>query len=421
MADESKKVLLTFIGDTSKYREVEYEFRGNKLTFGKFYVFELSRKLGISDIVIFKNSSLGLDKLCDLFEEEIEESDECYDLTDGEDINEMEKYLNQKIKGMRIKLVEIDDKNLEKSFKVIEQTIRQILKGVRFSEINLDITHSYRHIPIFTLIVLDMLSIKIKSKILLKNIIYVVERNDSYEILELKDYITFMNFTKALKNFINYGNLYDFSQELKNFSKEQKVEEYAQLLEETDFYLNFSLLDELQECFNKLNNNLNNNLSSIKKVLQKPPFNYIYEDFVNFIRNFKKKKISEFQFELAKYYRKWNRYALEVIALREALISKYIEEYIEEYEDEKKVTNRDERERVENPLQDTPYSFFWKIISDLRNIPAHLLGRGEGQKAVDYFRKNKKRYEEFLRTLSPKKLGDNFPKKIDEIFNSIKK
>ena len=422
---KEKEILLTFIGKTLNYKEAEYTYldeNGNEKVLvqnGYFYIFELSNYLNFKELVIFINKSLDygedlrllFETLRDINIEEIED-----ELENG-DLKEVENYINNNT-NLKIKLIEINDKDLKQSFEKIKETIEELKRNVNLLKLNIDITHSYRHLPLFVLFSLDIFNIK--GKLEIKNIFYALEDVDNkFKILRLKNYISFMNFSKALRNFVIHGQLYDFAQELKKFSEKNEVKSYAELLEETDFYLNLNHLDKLRENFKKLNTGL----PSVKTEFEKPPLGYIYEEFEKFIKSFNTQKISDFQFKLAKWHLQHRRYALGLIALREALISKYVEEFVLENDiyDENKVKSRNTRDNVSNPLINTPYKEFWGILTNLRNISAHNLGKGENQKAVEKYDEFENINKKFLQKLSPKDLKDNFPKSLEEIFNSIKK
>jgi len=422
---KEKEILLTFIGETLDYKEAEYIYldEGGKenvlVKNGYFYIFELSNYLDLNELVIFVNNSLNYGQDLGLLFETLPNTDirEIEDKLEGGELEEVEKYINNNT-NFKIKLVEINDKNLEQSFEKIKETIEELKKDVNSLKINIDITHSYRHLPLFVLFSLDIFNIKEKSEI--KNIFYAIEDSkNKFKILRLKDYILFMNFSKALRNFEIHGQLYDFAQELKKFSEKGEVKKYADLLEETDFYLNLNYLDKLRESFK----NLNDRLPSIKFIFEKPPLNYIYNEFEKFVNSFQTKKISDFQFKLAKWHLEHRRYALGLIALKEAFISKYIEEFeLGEGEyNENIIKSRDKRKNINNPLENTLYSEFGEILNHLRNISAHNLGTGENQRAVENYKRFENRNKRFLKSLSPKDLEDYFPKSLEEIFNSIKR
>jgi len=266
------------------------------------------------------------------------------------------------------------DEELIKNFKTFMNIADNLKEG---DEVYLDITHSFRSIPIFMFVMLDFLETLKYKNIKLKSVYYgmlEVRREIGYsKIVDLKLLFTISKWIKATYDFINYGNGYLISELIND-------EETSEIIKNISDLINLNSLKNLRSNVDKLNN-----LLESKKAKIDTPEYLAFRYLLPYVEDFAKRfhglsSNSEFQFRLAEWYYENKRYSSSYICLAEAIITKILELYKSSGVDVS-ITNKDDRKKAKklfknfanepdgSPLKKLHCEF--SEINSIRNLIAH--------------------------------------------------
>ena len=248
-------------------------------------------------------------------------------------------------------------------------------------ELIVDVTHSFRSLPIFLMNLLVYLQNVSKKKIDISHIHYgMLEiRNelgfapiiDLKAILEINDWIT------GAYSFSEFGNAYMISQLIKNEDKSSET-----LLDEFSNLMNLNHLYGIKTLAQRISCLTNKEYGSLLPNLALTP---IIRAFVNQFRVDKNDKDSRFQFQVAKWQFEHRKYAQSYLTLSESLIS-YICE-INNFEPDK----FEDREYAKLILRgkanpqckcNNQISKIFKEINKIRNSTAHAVETGISTKKM---------------------------------------
>ncbi len=235
-----------------------------------------------------------------------------------EDLAVIEKVLNDYIgkdgsKALLVKYGQNEDEMWE-NFEIMYNINQYINEG---DEVYLDITHAFRSLPVMMFIVMEFMHIK-RNDFKLSGLLYGMLSDDKSPVIDLKIFFELLDWAKAISAMKYYGNLDPLVLLLERDNNEEKG---------------------VEKIFAQLNNNIKiANLASIKQfvtnaskkinVLQKSEnkiVKLLSGDIIAFIERLNKDKMSDFQFELAKWFYDNKQYALSYMALAEAIITKTCE------------------------------------------------------------------------------------------------
>ncbi len=433
-------MLITFLGRVSAWKNVKYKLNNEEFD-NNTYLSEILKHFNEDEILIVITESLlnsGNEEkkitsslLANLYKNFMDEDNKnIIKNLNVDNINKLEKFKENK----KIYFLIIKDDNTEQILDKLKEKLEKILNKEK-KEIYLDITHSYRYLPVLILFALDILRNLEDLNLSIREIIYAKQINDDeYDIKKLRDLQALNKLTKAIEDFYQKGvlqNIADIYIKQGEKFQSENLKNLGKALKDLDFYLNLNILEEINKSFDEVSNILN----KIDEDDLEFPLNLIHNDIKEFIEKFtKKSKISEKQLELAKWHLKNNRLLLGLITLQESIRSKHMEN--NEITD---LFNFSERKKYQFPVdrilknleknlndndkfnccleslskEENKYIKYWCFLTNLRNSGGHNLAEGEKQRQIENIKNCKKEYEKFLKSLKNEKFIEELYEKID--------
>ncbi len=169
-------------------------------------------------------------------------------------------------------------------------------------ELILDITHSFRSIPMFLMALTDFIStIRQEDEVKLTGLYYGMLNNDKGLAVKLSSIYELNQWSKATYNFIHYGNGYD----LADLVEDEQVSKY--FTEITEYFMTNQLQElkaSLTSCYNYISNE---NFSG--------PIQHVIPIIQAFLKRMQQKDLPSLQLELAKWTlenRQYNNFFLYV-------------------------------------------------------------------------------------------------------------
>jgi len=478
-------MLITFLGDVEEYENAKYifdkdDFKKNVEIENEInYLPELANVLGEKEILIFISLTLidkNKEKILEFLNKFYNINFISQRLDDFTEIFKISKNVKnkvlKKINFCKQQKVESFYKNIDKENYKIRfffynenklDDLMELLKGYvnkyllncfdkkenEIVEISIDITHSFRHIPMLVLLTLNTLSIK--NNISIQNIIYAKKENNDptnkkFLIKKVNSLGDLLSWYSSLNSFIKIGELEELINMFEEKGINKKCEDkdkkeyfFIDALKELDFYFKINYLEGIEENLKKVRICLESEDMKIK--FSNFPLSIIYEDFKNFVKKMLKNDLgddyesSAFQLNLAKWHVENRRYLLSLINLQEAIKTWSLENM------RKDKFNRKCRNKIQDKISkalDIYYEYnnrkiynfncfekntdakkYWCLISNLRNVGSHSLkseSPNDNQQQVENIKNNLEKYEEFLKSLNKDKIKNIF----DEITKEIK-
>lgn len=270
----------------------------------------------------------------------------------------------------------IDQKEIWENFDTFMMINQEIEVG---DEIYLDITHSFRSIPIFMYLMLDFISTLNIKNIKLSGVYYgmldISPELGYTPVVDLKVLFAISHWVKAAHSFINYGNGYLIAERINNEEVKKKIRNITELLQ-------LNSLVELQTQIRKLSKELNK-VGKPAGTVEEKAFAYVLPSVRNLlIRLSDIEDSSLFQLELSKWFFENHYYSNGYICLAEAIITKLCIIYGCDYsleKDRKKIKTKVLSSKVMNynnsKEEEKVYLYklyiFNKKISKIRNRCAH--------------------------------------------------
>lgn len=262
----------------------------------------------------------------------------------------------------------LDNIQIEKNFKIFADALSTLPEK---STIYLDITHSFRSLPIMAVSAVDYLNTVSGKKFTIDSIYYGmldVSRELKYTPVIKLDYILrLQEWAKGGYAFLEYGDT-DMIRDL--LSKSNK--NAAKKLKEFADSLSMNYIHEIDQQLSILRSLVNNkNYSELEKTIVPHIFN-------NFLNRFDgKSRLSDLQLELAKWHFEKKNYALSYLCLVESLIT-----YVCEINN---ITTSGESNRLkgkEKILRDKNLKTIkeiWAPANEFRKNAAHVLGNSKNR------------------------------------------
>jgi len=238
-------------------------------------------------------------------------------------------------------------------------------------EIYLDITHSFRSIPLFLYIMLDLIRIlKLKNDFKLGGLYYgmldVIGELKYAPVVDLSPLYNLTLWTRGAYNFLNFGNGYLLADLMSNQDLSDRIRNISDIV-------NINFIDEFKREIDRLSGLLNDTNSA------DPLIKYMEPYLMTFVDQFKGiNSSSQLQLVLAKWYFEHKRFAQCYICLAEAIVSRILEEY--RARDSRIKWNNSNRERIKHLIHGTKFDTMdkfkdlckvYKEISCTRNLIAH--------------------------------------------------
>ncbi|SDD12818.1 TIGR02221 family CRISPR-associated protein [Halanaerobium congolense] len=228
---------------------------------------------------------------------------------------------NSQIEASKSKVITygIDDEEIWSNFDLFMGLTEELEDG---DQVYLDITHSFRSIPLFMYLMMDFIQ-NLKSKqIELSGLYYGMldikrEMDEDYApVIDYKPLFEISKWIRGVYDFTNYGNGYLIS-ELSN------DKELADRINRVSDLFNINYIKELKTQIRKLNEQLQSTDLKNLKVL-----NYIVPNLEEFLNRFQDIKSDwEFQLEISKWFYENNKYGNAYISLVESILTYICEFY----------------------------------------------------------------------------------------------
>jgi CRISPR-associated Csx2 family protein len=237
-----------------------------------------------------------------------------------------------------------------------------------------DITHSFRSLPLMLMNALIYLQNVSKKKIQIKHITYGMldvtsEMSGITPVVELNDILRLSDWISGAHAFADYGNAYTIANLMEGENKSA-----AKRLKKFSDEMNLNHIYSIQQE--------SSNLAALKDMQYKTPFpamifNPVIENFTNAFQN--SMSHSKFQYTLAKWQYEHKNYCASYITLSEAILTYVCEQKCLDPE------NHDDRDYAKDVLwnsnnQDNEYyalNKIYKSVIKTRNALAHSLKNGQ--------------------------------------------
>ncbi|MDJ1182079.1 TIGR02221 family CRISPR-associated protein [Roseofilum casamattae] len=325
--------------------------------------------------------------------EQIEKLD-LHSSLDSLDLSPVENVLGDRSKCILIKYG-LNEAELQENLNRILDIVKYLRKG---DELYIDITHSFRSLSIFLLIVLIFLKdLKQEEKIEIKGVFYgmldVIREVGYAPVVDLKSIFDLTQWIKGAYSLQKFGNGYLISELLKEQGETKLAEEINQLSE----VININYVPTIKDRSVYLK-------QSLAKLDCSSPFDRLKETLEEFTDEFSNRSEpeSDFQLKLAGWYFDNKRYATGYITLAEAIVT-YACEF--DGKDINSIRDRDEMKKLLNPKNprkifsqrekeyyNTDLGSLFRKVNPIRNAIAHASFNKKRPKYSDAIEKAKGSY-----------------------------
>ena len=392
----ARKVLISFIGTGSLnkndsaeriYKTANYKL-GENVEKTSFLASALGKFLDVDTYFLFGTMKSMWEAVYEKFAEQKGlEIDETYWLQLSEQCEEnanhnstLDASLFQKIEKVlgtdsKIFLIYygLDEKEIKENFSIFVDAMSHLKDG---DEIYLDITHSFRSLPLFATTALSFIRDVADKKISFAGIYYgMLEAGGEFDgvvpVVNLSYISELQSWIKGAYSFNHFGNGYLLAELLreKNKTTSDKLKQFTNVLS-----MNF--IHEIKSQISLLTSLASNTYSLPEGIILPKAFSAFAKRFSNL------QKQSEYQFELSVWHKENSNYGLSYLCLVEAIVTYVCEQ--------KKgtTTDKDLREEAKDSiLHDSSYSHIKPIyskVNEYRKNSAHLLEnvQANAQKAV---------------------------------------
>lgn len=221
----------------------------------------------------------------------------------------------------------LNEEQLWSNFDIFMQLSDKLEDG---DQIYLDITHSFRSIPLFMYLMMDFIQNLNKKNIKLVGLYYGmldVKTELGYTpVVNLQPLFEISKWIRGVYDFTNYGNGYLISNLINDKEIAKRITNVSELV-------NINYLVNLKEQITKLKESLD-----LERLKETKVLNYVLPQIKQFLTRFEEIDSNhKFQFEIAKWYFDNKRYANGYICLVESLFTYLCEIYDL---DSNKISNR---------------------------------------------------------------------------------
>jgi CRISPR-associated Csx2 family protein len=248
----------------------------------------------------------------------------------------------------------IKQEELEDNYEKISDKLENILENGKKYEVAFDITHSFRSLPLYNLVILNYFKYVTQYDIDISHVYYgnlEVSTETKYAyIVDLKDLIQVLKMTNGISEFKNTGNATTLLPLLEEDSLQQALKNFDWATQLNAFNLVESSLEEvLQVTQQTEEENKNIRYADLKNMLGAViKEKFFKENDIKFetIEDFKNLSMAEKQYILSRWYLEQNRYGQAVVTALEALRSYLMPMYLrwkemdDTEENQKKENNR---------------------------------------------------------------------------------
>lgn len=333
-----KRILVTPLGTGSRneknpYIKANYKFEDSKETKESYFILEvLCEKSNPDELIIIGTVKSCWHQLYRYFAEKNGDFDENYEKYLSEyiqshnhksEVCDFEEFDKEKLISVmpcktRIILIRygLNEKELLENFELLSE-IEESFEKLEENQIILDITHSFRSLPIYQFLFINYFMRVCKYNVKIEAIYYGMleskyELDNITPIINLKILNELLEWINSINEYNNQGNITSLIKLLRH----KNNQELAEYLEEFDFSLNSNNLSDIRNALNKIFEYKNKNIHfkgpegiMIPLILQN------LED--SFGKNF---EIDYYlQFNLAKWYLTQKRFGLSAITISETI------------------------------------------------------------------------------------------------------
>lgn len=270
--------------------------------------------------------------------------------TEGEKLDEIEKQINEiygneividGCSGIKINVIimryGINKEELLENYQRLSRGIKNVLEFREKYEVAFDITHSFRSLPLYNLVVLNYFKhISSRYDIAISHIYYgnldVSRETDHIAyIVDLKDLIGVLDLTSGINEFKNTGNAVTLLSMMEKNGIWQPLKQF-------DWATQMNGLNEIEDALEKLLSAVsteeeyeNMQYTDLKTMLHTVLIDKFFKENgieIETIEDLKKMEIAEKQYIIAKWYLQQNRYGQAVATALEALRSYLVPMYL---------------------------------------------------------------------------------------------
>lgn len=388
------KVLISFLGTAQpkdrQYRTAKYHFHDGREIESSFVASALREYYDIDRLILVGTVKSMWEEVYRTFVDKdnvdenyyIQLSDHCLSADHNSELLLPNVDLLESAIGCGSKVVLIHYGLTESEIKENSEIILGIEQYLsKNDEIYVDITHSFRSLPMFLMNTLIYLQNVSNKHISVKHITYgmldVSEEMGYTPIVELNDIMAMNAWITGAYSFKEYGNAYTVAELINDQSVSSKLTKFSDLM-------NLNHLSGIEKQQQELAGLKNKEYDSqLPKMLIEP----IVGEFID---KFKNRTHSEFQIKLARWQMEHKNYASAYISLIEGIVT-----YLCESND-LSWNGYDERERMKDVLKgklsgyvvDSELIQIYKDSNRLRNSVAHSIATAENYKAMIITLKN---------------------------------
>ena len=372
-------ILVSFIGTgplngIRDYKKAKYFFKDeNKIHESSFIASALGEFLDIDTYYLFGTMKSAWEAVYLNYAKEDKDDDyafklyksasdsNCHSGLDNSLFKNIERLLGNNSKIIPI-YYGINERQIKDNFEIFSNALTDLQDG---DNVFLDITHSFRSLPLFATTAISFIQDVATKKIALKGIYYgMLEATNEFDgktpIIDLSYIIKLQEWIKGAYSFSAFGKGEKISELMKEEDENSanKVQDFSNMLA-------WNYVHELKSQINVLTS-LNSKEYSYPAKLIVP---IVFSDFTKRFNNCKKQ--SEYQFELSKWQFEKKMYALSCLCLIESIITFVCEN---ENKDDKNKVNRDEAKN--SILRKPEYNSVKEIYAptnEIRKSAAHLI------------------------------------------------
>lgn len=331
------KILISSIGKGVKggeYNPTKYVIGAKKSVYkGSSIAKVLTEHLQIDKLFLLGTSGSAWDMIAENFKGEDELALELMHKVETATVTHHElNSLNEVIdnyldtKGSKSWIIDygVNDEELWNNFSTLLEISKSFEEG---DEIYLDITHAFRSLPMMSFVMTEFASQVSEIDFKLSGIFYGMfeysndpknSKKGITPIIDLGIIYELHQWIKAIDAMKNYGNLDPLVNLLGDAEDVEKdVEKVFSQLNNNIKLANLASLKQFVTTAHKKIRALENSGNKIVKLLS--------EDIIRFVERLNKERMSDFQFELSKWFYENQQYALSYMALAEAIVTKNAE------------------------------------------------------------------------------------------------
>lgn len=254
-------------------------------------------------------------------------------------------------------------------------------------EVYIDITHSFRSLSLMSFVMSEAVSNSREIPLNIKGVYYGMleysrENNGVTPIVDLKLFFEFLEWSKAIRAFKQYGNSRDLLMLINNKGFNSVFTPFSDAL-------SMSNMKSLRNSVTQLKARISE-LKKMKYKIYEPIFNELDE----FVKRLDTKSFALFQYNLAKWYEENHNYALSYIVLAEAVVSAICEdskldEYLLDDREEAKNIIRLWQKNSGNSKEKISLGSNYVMVNRIRNDIAHAKDNNSksASKSIDNLKK----------------------------------